>query len=144
MRNFFSNFCIAKIEHPICPYNFEKGRMRALKKILWNTQIIYFNNFTIFSKSLLRNVGRDLSIGLDKIYWPSELVLAFLKTEAFLEAELPYNSVCHSVTMSQCHNVTMCVIRLLVLNDHNFTDSNPILLRFGMSALLISLNKLAS
>ena len=46
--------------------------------------------------------------------------------------------------LSQCHNVTMYVIRLLDLNAHNFTDSNPILLRFGMPALLMTLNKLAS
>ena len=29
----------------------------------------------------------------------------------------------------------MCVIRLLILDPHNFNDCNPILLKFGMSDL---------
>ena len=43
-----------------------------------------------------------------------------------------------------CHSVIMCVIRTLVLNPHNFTDSNPILLKFGMSAVFMTSNKLTS
>ena len=55
--------------------------------------------------------------------------------QLFLGAELHYNSVCHNVTMSQCHAI-------LTLEYYNYTLSGPIFTKFYVLTLLTYPNKL--